>query len=73
MRRWFYETVEINRIAETTLVFSKPLLFYTIDSNLYKKISPRRFYRKVSTVTPIETKGGVTETGIHSIGLIRLA
>ena len=50
------KTVEINRTAEITLVFYKPLLFYTVDSNIYEKISLRHFYRKVSTVTPIEMK-----------------
>ena len=32
------------------------VIFYKIDSNLYEKISFCHFYRKVSTVTPIEMK-----------------
>ena len=56
VRRRFYETGEINRIAEITLVFSKVISFYRIDPNLYENISLHHFYYQVLTVTPIETK-----------------
>ncbi|KAF2619984.1 hypothetical protein F2Q68_00039831 [Brassica cretica] len=36
--------MEINRIAEITLVFSKPLSFNTIDPNLYEKTDPTRHW-----------------------------
>ena len=54
--------------------------FYTIDLNLYEKTSLSNFYRKVSMVTPIETKQGTVrswfdeenyddETRVHDIDM----
>ena len=45
VRRRFYETVEINRIAEITLLFSKPSSFYTIHPNLCLFLFSVKFQR----------------------------
>ena len=56
VRRYLYGIAEINRKAKITMVLSYLLSFYTINPNLYEKISFRCFNRIVSTLTPIETK-----------------
>ena len=51
------QIVHVNRIIETARVLSKLSPFYTIKFLTYtKKTSLVDFYRKVPTVTPIETK-----------------
>ena len=51
-----YEMIQINRLVEITLVLITVIIFTRSIQTLYKKISLRRFYRKILMVTPIETK-----------------
>ena len=52
-----YEMIRINCIDEITLVLSLAVIVFTQSIwTLYEKISLCRFFRKVSTVTPIGTK-----------------